>query len=45
LLKTGTEHWKTNYQSSVCEPASNNKTFSQIKSQSTGKNQNKNLID
>jgi hypothetical protein len=21
LLKTGTEHWKSNYQSSVCEPA------------------------
>lgn len=25
LLKTGTEHWKSNYQGSVCEPAEQNK--------------------
>ena len=24
LLKTGTEHWKSNYQGSVCQPAVDN---------------------
>jgi hypothetical protein len=52
LLKTGTEHWKTNYQGSIANPTELNKTLNQsaqdskvgLRSQSVGKNINKNLI-
>lgn len=53
LLKTGTEHWKTNYQGSISNAAEMSKTMNQsakdsklpLRSQSTGKTLNKNLID
>ena len=53
-LKTGTEHWKTNYQADIVATAMNqtlsgsnrDPKFSTMRSQSTGKtSNNKNLID
>lgn len=54
MLQTGTEHWKSNYQAEICTgimnktlTATNNQgsKFSTMRSQSTGKAFNKNLID
>lgn len=53
LLKSGTEHWKTNYQAEIAAPvqkqtldaSKNNSKFSTIRSNSTGKLMNSNLVD
>jgi hypothetical protein len=37
MLKTGTEHWKSNYQGSVCDPAKESRGFNKTVSHINGK--------